>query len=165
MFWRCYDYQMYIKHVFLESCDSLTWQWLTNLPTMYFLHVGQQFTWKRAFVTDVVFLWHTISYETDFSRFRTLVRAWKTRRSRGCWTRATWRGTAPSLTWTSVQSRIWCENLCQKYIYENLPTASQSKKHHCCKCKAIGLFLRLPQLNCKASHKCALSCVLSNYLV
>ena len=49
--------------------------------------------------------------ETDFSGFRTLVRAWRTRRSRGCWTRATWRGTVPSLTWTSVQSRIWCENL------------------------------------------------------
>ena len=54
------------EHVFLESCDPPTWQWLTNLPTMYFLHVGQQFTWKRAFVTDFVFLWHTISYETDF---------------------------------------------------------------------------------------------------
>ena len=50
------------EHVFLESCDSPTWQWLTNLPTMYFLHVGQQFTWKRAFVTDVVFLWLTDSY-------------------------------------------------------------------------------------------------------
>ena len=47
--------------------------------------------------------------ETDFSGFRTSVRAWKTRRSRGCWTRATWRGTVPSLTWTSVQSRISCE--------------------------------------------------------
>ena len=162
MFWRCYDYQMYIKHVFLESCDSPTWQWLTNLPTMYFLLVGQQFTWKRAFVTDFVFLWHTISYETDFFWVQNLGESLKDEEIEGLLDEGDLEGDGfiSYMDFSAIKNLMW-KPMSKIYIYENLPTASQSKKHHCCKCKTISLFLRLPQLNCKASHKCALSCVSS----